>query len=102
LLKGQYAFGNGDVAASIRENAVGEFNVYPNPASEMLTIDGLNGAQLLQVFDLNGRMVLQEVVSPSLKQYRLSVAQLPVGWYRVVATNSNGTQVAAASIEVIR
>jgi aminopeptidase N len=102
LLKGQYAFGNGDVAASIRENAVGEFNLYPNPASDMLTIDGLNGAQLLQVFDLNGRMVLQEVVSPSLKQYRLSVAQLPVGWYRVVATNSNGTQVAAASIEVIR
>lgn len=102
LLKGQYSFGNGDMAATVPEQVLAELNCYPNPAREMITVAGLAGAHLLEVYDLNGRMVLSERFNGLQERHRFSVAQLPAGWYRVIARNTLGQQTAAASIEVLR
>jgi hypothetical protein len=52
--------------------------VYPNPATDVLTVDGLPGniANLLQVYDLAGKLILQQAESN-----KINIAELATGTY---------------------
>ena len=64
---------------AVSENHVESLNVYPNPANDMLYIDGVEG-ETVRVYDNTGRLVKQE-------QYNghLDVSNLAQGIYAVTA-----------------
>jgi M6 family metalloprotease-like protein len=60
-----------------------ETNLYPNPVSDMLTLD-LEGAFRYTVYDVSGRAVMQGILSAS--DHTLSVANLEAGVYYIRLT----------------
>lgn len=53
--------------------------IYPQPASDLVTIDGLVGAAVLRLFASDGRLVLQE--RSTVRSHRLDVTGLSTGMY---------------------
>ena len=60
-----------------------ETNLYPNPVSDVLTLD-LEGSFRYTVYDVSGRAVMQGVLSAS--DHTLSVANLESGVYYIRLT----------------
>ncbi|WP_083925269.1 DUF7594 domain-containing protein [Flexithrix dorotheae] len=62
-----------------------ELTVFPNPASQFLDlqIDGKEGDWKVKIFDLNGKIYLQEIGNqmPGASTIRLDVSQFPTGLY---------------------
>lgn len=46
---------------SIKENKTSKYNIYPNPASDILIIEGLEG--VAEIFSLNGKKVMEASLS---------------------------------------
>jgi len=63
----------------------GRLAMHPNPAkgSVFVTLPVLNDEALLQVLDLNGKALLQQVVEPAQQQADLQLQHLPAGVYVV-------------------
>lgn len=83
-------------SAGIGESALSNFNVYPNPAEQTITIDGMNGASFdaVSIVNLSGTVVKQ-VNAISVTKQTIDISNLENGVYFVrVQTASN--------IEVIR
>ena len=61
-----------------------QWEVYPNPASSLLTIANQTGhnIQRIEVLDINGKLVLSTPVISSLET-QLSVAMLQTGMYTI-------------------
>ncbi len=65
------------------------FSVYPNPASETVSIsnnNSLKGAQV-QLVDMLGRIVLEENITSNNNQYSLNIANVKPGSYLVIIKN---------------
>jgi len=62
-------------------------NVYPNPTSDVFTIDGLEGGELLTIFDQSGRAVFNTVVKDAKEE--ISVSAMPAGTYFVRLTKGD-------------
>lgn len=62
----------------ITENAGDDIRLYPNPATEQITISGLNGNYELRIFDMQGRMVTY-----SQNEHIVNVGNLVEGVYMV-------------------
>ena len=62
-----------------------ELNVYPNPANDLvqLTFAGLTESIQLNVFDITGRMVMQQSLNGNINQAQLNTASLPSGAYLI-------------------
>lgn len=83
-------------SAGIGESALSNFNVYPNPAEQTITIDGMNGASFdaVSIVNLSGTVV-KEINAISVTKQTIDISNLENGVYFVrVQTTSN--------IEVIR
>ncbi|MFZ4785668.1 MAG: T9SS type A sorting domain-containing protein, partial [Flavobacteriales bacterium] len=81
------------VPLSIVEPSIEQFSIYPNPCSvEMAKLDltEIQGQVDLNIFDLQGKMVLSESVVGGLN-HSLCVSELPAGFYMVKVMD--GTQV---------
>ncbi|HMC96398.1 MAG TPA: PKD domain-containing protein, partial [Flavobacteriales bacterium] len=63
----------------IQEDPANNVRIYPQPASDMIIIDGLMGSAMLRLFGADGRLVLQERSSGTT--HRLNVADLATGVY---------------------
>ncbi len=74
--------------AGVSEPTV-EMNVFPNPASDELTVQAAANIETLRVFDQNGRLVMEEVKlqSPTV---RMNIAALQSGSYVLVMTSTKG------------
>ncbi len=82
--------------ASITENKV-EINLYPNPVSEVLTLEGTtNGTYNLT--DINGKLVASGTTNPG--QTTIDVQQLESGLYLISLQNANGTIISNQKVEV--
>jgi hypothetical protein len=62
--------------------------VYPNPAKDIITVQGLTGNETIQLFDVTGRKVKQ--FSGILQQQKISIADLREGTYHIIVTAPNG------------
>ena len=62
-------------------------SVYPNPVSDLMTINGADNA-LVQIFDVNGKLLVSEVYNQPI-----SVSELPSGLYMVKITTDQGSVV---------
>lgn len=75
---------------SISDNDDAQFEVYPNPANQQLSVivpARFQGGQL-RITDLSGRIVASTAVNTSNELMQLSVADLAVGVYVVSVANS--------------
>jgi len=77
--------GIGDIMSQL------EFEVYPNPTTDLIYLENISDGSLLQIFDLQGKLVVSD--SRSQKRH-LDVSYLPTGTYILVITNDGavGTQ----------
>jgi len=65
------------------------WNVTPNPANDFISVNGTAGENAeLQIFDINGKLVLSQQVSSGQK---VSVAELPAGVYLCEIRNNETT-----------
>ena len=67
----------------IDEVAEAAWNLYPNPASSVVTIDGVKGQAEVTVTDINGRAVLTQKLTQT---HTLDISHLSAGTYFVTVT----------------
>ena len=63
---------------SIAEMPVSELSVYPNPASDLISIEGIGTGANVRAFDVTGRSIAVEQVRSG--NARISTASWPRGW----------------------
>jgi len=62
-----------------RNTPVVELNIYPNPATDFITIDGISDNAQLTIRDVNGKIVYTQLVSSG--SYNISISSLSKGIY---------------------
>jgi Secretion system C-terminal sorting domain len=72
-------------------------SIYPNPASNELTINMLNESSLIEVFDVSGRLVLRMV--PTSLNMKLDVSNWDKGIYLLKVNQTDGISSAKFLVE---
>jgi hypothetical protein len=79
-------------------------DVYPNPATDEVTLDWniTSGDNLREVtvYDINGRVVLKESVSPNVINQSIDIASLEAGMYMIEV--SNGEFTATEKLQILK
>lgn len=106
LVRGQYAFANGDVsvATASLEKPAEQLKAWPVPANNVLNLSWEHPAvqaERVAIFDQSGREILSESTN-GRESLQLNISDLTAGWYRVVLMTRDGEIVAGTSIEVVR
>jgi hypothetical protein len=63
--------------------------IYPNPAKNTLSLESASSIQMVEVYDLNGRLLIRDKVSDQVK-YTLDIHNLPASIYVVKTTHEGG------------
>ena len=71
--KGPYLQGT----ASVNDFNSTVFSIYPNPAKDKVYINNLNGTKNIRIFDINGRVIKEQVIESN----ELSIESLSNGLY---------------------
>ncbi len=82
------------LATSINEVSSMETSIYPNPATDIVTISAKESISLVKIYDFQGRIV-QEYDFNNSTEVKLNVADLSKGIYNVVAFSANGNSFSA-------
>lgn len=79
-----------EVAPSSLNNVISNasFSVYPNPATDFVTLSNANGSQV-KVIDIMGRVVMQQTINSNSQQ--ISTKALENGVYMLQVTNNGNT-----------
>jgi len=86
-----FTFGIEDTILSIDENEISPFSVYPNPASDFLTIDTLQESiKNIKVFDLNGQLI-KTINTQISRTQNIDVSNLRDGLYFITAQTPRGS-----------
>ncbi len=85
---------DGTVVAGVKELAsIGSFNVYPNPASSVLTVDVRTaGAATITIMDMAGREVAKRSLSAGTHSAVIDIRGLANGAYFAVLNTAGGTK----------
>ncbi|MBN2728419.1 MAG: lamin tail domain-containing protein [Bacteroidales bacterium] len=78
------------VVTSIMENAGSAFNVYPNPANNVLHIDGLENAEAVSLYNAMGALIQSSNISGE-NSFEMNLQNLPEALYIVRVRFNNGT-----------
>lgn len=82
---------NTDVqVVSMSEHPAGTFEIYPNPATNGITIGGLKGESEILLLDLNGKLIAK--YNTAEKSVAIKTGNIPAGIYFVKITDSNTTE----------
>jgi len=77
-----------------KENVNPKFtiNLFPNPAGDQLNlwIDGVDNKSVIKIYNLTGKLVMQQGSSNTLTQ--LNISKLPAGFYLVHVNDGNETR----------
>jgi PKD repeat protein len=65
-------------------------NVYPNPANDFVQIISDNAIALIEIMDINGRVVIRNQPSNGNNTHHLGVDQLANGVYQIRISGANG------------
>ena len=80
------ALGNEEVTAE-------KIGVYPNPAKDLVNIDASGfPIQKLELFDIQGRLMLSEVLAVAENQHQLNISRFAKGNYVLKITTGSATQ----------
>ena len=96
-MKGQFIVA---VNTGIKEPAgSAAMQIFPNPASTQVTVSGVATGQVLNVLDLNGRMVF---MATTTVDGSLDVSKLDVGTYTVIVKDEQGGSIAKERLVITR
>ncbi|HEY3385663.1 MAG TPA: T9SS type A sorting domain-containing protein, partial [Saprospiraceae bacterium] len=89
---------NSDHAAN--NTLVKTISVVPNPATESITVELIEGAHTVNIFGLSGNIVLTHkvVAKSSLDKESINVSALSAGQFAVQVLSSNGTATGSFTI----
>ena len=77
------------------EHAIGaNISLYPNPANDVVTINGVTGVANVKVFDAMGRLVINQNLSGNA----LNVSALEAGYYNVMIENAGVKSVSKITV----
>ncbi|QYJ67271.1 DUF7619 domain-containing protein [Flavobacterium litorale] len=79
-----------EAAASLQDFASTTVNVYPNPATDVVTINAKSNITSVQLYDVNGRLLQSN--SANDVTATLNIANQPTGLYFVKIVTQNGVQ----------
>lgn len=85
-----------EAGASVNDQQINTFDLYPNPVSEMFVIGGVEGATAVKVYNIQGQLVISETGNISI----LNVSQLNRGVYQVVVENKKGERFFAKMLKI--
>ena len=66
-------------------------SVYPNPATEKVTVAFPEGTKLLELVQVNGKVIEHLVINANETAKTITVDRLPSGLYFLHLTTTNGT-----------
>ena len=76
-----------DYTTGIVETSLPDINIYPNPSKDWIKIDGLTDLSDVQIFDITGKLILQQ-------EYQIddmiNLSSLTTGMYIIKVRNSGG------------
>jgi photosystem II stability/assembly factor-like uncharacterized protein len=75
---------------SIDENIISKFSIYPNPATEQVTISNIEAGSTIVLVDVTGKVVSQVVASSTA--VNVETSNFKPGVYFVTVSGLNGTQ----------
>jgi len=86
----------------VEEHENAGFLVYPNPATDMLTVEALPGlgSAVSTMYDLNGRRILQSLQGEDTNSITIPVSHLPAGTY--VLKIKQGQHEKTAKVHILR
>ncbi|WP_028980269.1 T9SS type A sorting domain-containing protein [Sporocytophaga myxococcoides] len=84
-----------NVITSLQKLAAGKINVYPNPAKEFISVEGLLAGDAISIMDLSGRVV--KLFDGS--QNTLSISGVEAGMYILEVNNQAGRRSAPIIVE---
>ncbi len=73
-----------------------DYDVYPNPASQQLTVAGLNGSSKskeLHIYSSVGQLVYQSIIPAGADFVNINISGLSAGLYCVIISNADGQSV---------
>lgn len=106
---GEYTFANAIIDPTSNDDLTqkDDFQIYPNPASELISIDGKivnDGAYDLSLFDNSGKNILGKKVAVQNGELSttLNVTALPVGVYILSISDEYGKEWMSEAVKVAR
>lgn len=82
------------ITTSVDElTAADNIQIYPNPASDQILIEGVQGIQLVNVYNALGELVMTKQISPSQVKLLLDISALETGIYMLHFNNGGHEQV---------
>ena len=81
-----------DICSGLNDNGISELVLYPNPASDILHLNGLQNQSLIAIYDVTGKMVLQVEVDKNSNN-SINIASLSPGFYQCSIRQSSQTSV---------
>ena len=79
-----------DETWNVSENATVMCNVFPNPTSEMLTVENSETVSHYEVYNIVGEMLMSQPVDG--KTFNVNVSELPAGTYLIKTTSEGMVQ----------
>ena len=76
-----------DYTTGIVETSLPDINIYPNPSKDWIKIDGLKESSDVQIFDITGKLILQQEYQID---DRIDISSLTTGMYILNIRNSEG------------
>lgn len=102
IIDGTNPFDNdGEILANENLITNNNLNIYPNPARNILNFSGnyFNSDTQIKIYDLVGKMVLENQLKSTRGNTSLNVSSLSSGFYMVIMVNDNGKKVIKIAIE---
>ncbi len=75
-----------------------DISIHPNPASNYVTIDGLNSGESIKMYDAAGRMIKE--LKPAQASVTIDLDGLNNGLYNIHITGNNGTIISRKIVKV--
>jgi hypothetical protein len=80
-----------DICSGIEENSNSAIVLYPNPASNILHLNGLQNQSLVSIYDVTGKIVMQVEVDKNSNN-SINIASLNLGFYQCRIRQNNQTK----------
>ncbi len=80
-----------DICSGIEENSNSAIVLYPNPASDIIHLNGLQNQSLVSIYDVTGKIVMQVEVDKNSNN-SINIASLNLGFYQCRIRQNNQTK----------
>lgn len=78
-----------DTYLGVDENVLSQIKIYPNPVKDFLHIENLLSKTYLEIYDLNGRLLLEKTLTDSSEAVEVNFLSQGIYVYKIMDENQN-------------